>query len=98
MSTPRIRRFLLAFVVFILVFASPFAASRDPIAAKNGIVVSVDGLASQVGIDILRKGGNAIDAAVAVGFALAAVHPAAGNIGGGGFMVIHMDRNGEETT
>ncbi|HEY3129523.1 MAG TPA: gamma-glutamyltransferase [Acidobacteriota bacterium] len=98
MSTPGIHRCLPTFVIFILVIASPFSASRDPIAAKNGMVVSVDGLASQVGIDILRKGGNAVDAAVAVGFALAVVHPGAGNIGGGGFMVIHMDRNGEETT
>ncbi len=98
MSTARRNHTLPGLFVLILALASPFAASREPVAAKNGMVVSVDGLASQVGVDILRKGGNAVDAAIAVGFALAVVHPGAGNIGGGGFMVIHMDRTGEETT
>jgi gamma-glutamyltranspeptidase/glutathione hydrolase len=55
---------------------------------KNGMVVSVDEYATRVGIDILKKGGNAVDAAVAVGFALAVTFPSAGNIGGGGFMII----------
>jgi len=62
---------------------------------KNGVVVSVDQYASQIGIDILKKGGNAVDAAVAVGFALAVTFPAAGNIGGGGFMVIRFPDTGE---
>ena len=58
--------------------------------AKNGMVVSASQLASQVGVDIMKSGGNAIDAAVATGFALAVTHPDAGNIGGGGFLVAHL--------
>ncbi len=59
-----------------------------PVKAHNGMVASVDALATQVGVDILRQGGNAVDAAVAVGFALAVTHPQAGNLGGGGFMLL----------
>lgn len=61
-----------------------------PIFAKQGMVASQDPYATQVGVDVLKNGGNAIDAAVAVGYALAVTHPQAGNIGGGGFMVIHL--------
>ena len=63
-------------------------ADPSPITAQNGMVVSTDEYASQVGVDVLRAGGNAIDAAIAVQFALAVVNPEAGNIGGGGFMVL----------
>jgi gamma-glutamyltranspeptidase / glutathione hydrolase len=56
---------------------------------RNGMVVAQEALAARVGVDILKKGGNAVDAAVAVGFAMAVTYPRAGNIGGGGFMVIH---------
>ena len=75
---------------FFLYFTTVYAGSDKISEAKNGMVVSASGLASQVGADILYQGGNAVDAAVAVGFALAVTFPEAGNIGGGGFMVIHL--------
>ena len=65
------------------------AATPPPIAASNGMVVAEQRLAAEIGVAILKDGGNAIDAAVAVGYALAVVHPCCGNLGGGGFMTIH---------
>ena len=59
------------------------------VTAAHGMVVAQEAMAARIGADILQKGGNAVDAAVAVGFALAVTYPRAGNIGGGGFMVIH---------
>ena len=74
----------------------PESARAPAVTARNGMVVAQEALATRVGADILQRGGNAIDAAVAVGFALAVTYPRAGNIGGGGFMIVHRS-SGEET-
>ncbi|HKW83856.1 MAG TPA: gamma-glutamyltransferase, partial [Burkholderiaceae bacterium] len=73
-----------------LAFSAAQAASQAPVAAENGMVVTAQHLATRVGVDVLKDGGNAVDAAVAVGYALAVVYPAAGNLGGGGFMTIQL--------
>jgi len=80
----------LAFFGSSVLLATAQAASVAPVAAENGMVVTAQHIATHVGVDVLKKGGNAVDAAVAVGYALAVVYPAAGNLGGGGFMTIQL--------
>jgi gamma-glutamyltranspeptidase/glutathione hydrolase len=77
-----------ALVALALLATPALAAAPPPVAAENGMVACAQKLACEVGVDVMKKGGNAVDAAVAVGYALAVAYPAAGNLGGGGFMTI----------
>ena len=83
-------RFLAAVLSLSLMSAPALAADPAPVAGSKGMVVTAQHLASDIGAEILRHGGNAVDAAVAVGYALAVVYPQAGNIGGGGFMTLRL--------
>jgi gamma-glutamyltranspeptidase/glutathione hydrolase len=98
MSQTRRKFIALSFAV-VLSMAQPantFAASPAPIKGEHGMVVTAQHLASEIGVEVMKQGGNAIDAAVAVGYALAVVYPTAGNIGGGGFMTIRF-KDGSST-
>src|SRR5947207_15816799 len=69
---------------------APPSYAHEPVYARKGMVVAQEPLAADVGVAVLKSGGNAVDAAIAVGFALAVTHPFAGNLGGGGFMLIRL--------
>src|SRR6188472_799315 len=94
-----------AFIASLLLVATSAPAFAQPqtqrrtefppvqaVTAQHGMVVAQESRAARIGADILKRGGNAVDAAVAVGFAMAVTYPRAGNIGGGGFMLIHLAR------
>lgn len=91
---PLTRRTLIGVTLSLAIVLTPsivaFAASPAPAKGEHGMVVTAQHLATEVGVEVLKKGGNAVDAAVAVGYALAVVYPNAGNIGGGGFMTVRM--------
>src|SRR4051795_2072838 len=111
MSSFSTRRTFFAFLA-TLAFGLPAAAAQDArrayvppaldtvhaVPAEHGMVVAQEKISALVGADILRRGGNAVDAAVATGFAMAVTYPRAGNIGGGGFMVIHSTERNEDIT
>src|SRR3954451_13010998 len=109
MSSFSTRRTFFAFLA-TLAFGLPAATAQDArrayvppaldtvhaVPAEHGMVVAQEKISALVGADILRQGGNAVDAAVATGFAMAVTYPRAGNIGGGGFMVIHSSERNED--
>jgi len=98
-----VTRYSITAFVFALVLAA-FARGQEPaippaqsVRAHNGMVVAQEARAARIGVEILDRGGNAVDAAVATGFALAVTYPRAGNLGGGGFMLIHRARDNRDT-
>src|SRR5712672_1192790 len=108
--TLRLTRRALAAMVWCLAALAPAAAQEratapssapppvriEAVTARNGMVVAQEKRASRIGVEVLEKGGNAIDAAVAVGFALAVTLPKAGNLGGGGFILAHLTEHHED--
>lgn len=103
MSADSILKHTVALLLILSVLAtsaraepSPLSKSTtEPASSRNGMVVSDDRIATLVGLSVLKEGGNAVDAAVAMGFALAVTYPRAGNLGGGGFMLVHLGKTGE---
>src|ERR1700738_1893350 len=104
------RRSIFAGLLLVVAFCAPAAAQErgrgfymppaadaiHAVVAEHGMVVAQEKIAARIGADVLRRGGNAVDAAVATGFAMAVTYPRAGNIGGGGFMVIHSREHAED--
>ena len=92
---------LLSLLIFISLSTSAqqsyidYVSPYHPVVGKSGMVVSQNNLSSDIGVEILNKGGNAVDAAVAVGFSLAITLPRAGNLGGGGFMLVYLKEKNE---
>src|ERR1700742_54531 len=98
-----IRRRVLIAGLLAAALASPAYAQRplqfppvQAVTARHGMVVAQESRAARIGAEVLKQGGNAVDAAVAIGFAMAVTYPRAGNIGGGGFMLIHLARKNQD--
>jgi gamma-glutamyltranspeptidase/glutathione hydrolase len=98
LDNSKIRAFLVAALGTLLLLGSLAlnAATSHPVYGRQGVVSTASAVASEVGLDVLKSGGNAVDAAIATAFAMAVTWPSAGNIGGGGFLVYH-GANGENT-